>query len=122
VRVVYSPLDAVELARQNPDKAVIFFGVGFETTMPATAMAIRLAADYSLNNFSVLCVHNTMPAALRALLASGEVRVSGLLSGHVTTIMAPRPATLSPGAGFPAPLPASNRGHDAGPRIHPAAD
>ncbi len=88
VRVVYSPLDAVELARQEPDREVVFFGVGFETTMPATAMAIRLAAEYGLANFSVLCVHKTMPAALRALLSSGEVRVSGLLCpGHVTTII-----------------------------------
>jgi hydrogenase expression/formation protein HypD len=88
VRVVYSPLDAVELARQNPEKEVVFFGVGFETTMPATAMAIRLAAEQGSVNFAVLCVHKTMPAALRALLASGEVRVSGLLCpGHVTTII-----------------------------------
>ena len=88
VRVVYSPLDAVELARQEPGKHLIFFGVGFETTMPAIAMAIRLAAEQRLDNFSVLCVHKTMPAALRALLASGEVRVSGLLCpGHVTTII-----------------------------------
>ena len=88
VRVVYSPLDAVELARQESGKHVVFFGVGFETTMPAVAMAIRLAAEQRLDNFSVLCVHKTMPAALRALLASGEVRVSGLLCpGHVTTII-----------------------------------
>ena len=88
VRVVYSPLDAVELARQNPEREVVFFGVGFETTMPATAMAMRLAAEYGLANFAVLCVHKTMPAALRALLAGGEVRVSGLLCpGHVTTII-----------------------------------
>ncbi len=88
VRVVYSPLDAVELARQEPGKHVVFFGVGFETTMPAIAMAIRLAAEQRLENFSVLCVHKTMPAALRALLTSGEVRVSGLLCpGHVTTII-----------------------------------
>ncbi|HEY9074728.1 MAG TPA: hydrogenase formation protein HypD, partial [Desulfobaccales bacterium] len=88
VRVVYSPLDAVELARQESGKHMVFFGVGFETTMPAVAMAIRLAAEQRLDNFSVLCVHKTMPAALRTLLASGEVRVSGLLCpGHVTTII-----------------------------------
>ncbi len=88
VRVVYSPLDAVELARQTPAKQVIFFGVGFETTMPATALAIKTAAGSGLENFSVWCVHKTMPAALQALLASGEVRVSGLLCpGHVTTII-----------------------------------
>jgi hydrogenase expression/formation protein HypD len=88
VRVVYSPLDAVELAQQEPEMQVVFFGVGFETTMPATAMAIRQAAAHDLDNFSVLCVHKTMPGALRALLAGGEVRVSGLLCpGHVTTII-----------------------------------
>jgi hydrogenase expression/formation protein HypD len=88
VRVVYSPLDAVELARQAPDKHLAFFGVGFETTMPATALAIKSAAAYNLDNFSVWCVHKTMPAALKALLAGGEVRVSGLLCpGHVTTII-----------------------------------
>ena len=86
--MVYSPLDAVDLARREPGKQVVFFGVGFETTMPAVALAIRLAAQQRLENFSVLCVHKTMPAALRALLASGEVRVSGLLCpGHVTTII-----------------------------------
>jgi hydrogenase expression/formation protein HypD len=88
VRVVYSPLDAVELARQTPDKHLVFFGVGFETTMPATALAIQTAAGHGLDNFSVCCVHKTMPAALQALLSSGEVRVSGLLCpGHVTTII-----------------------------------
>jgi hydrogenase expression/formation protein HypD len=88
VRVVYSPLDAVELARQTPGKQVVFFGVGFETTMPAVAMAITLAASLQLENFSVLCVHKTMPAALGALLASDDLRVSGLLCpGHVTTII-----------------------------------
>jgi len=88
VRVVYSPLDAVELARQTPEKHVVFFGVGFETTMPATALAIKTAAQYGLDNFSIWCVHKTMPAALQALLAAGEVRVSGLMCpGHVTTII-----------------------------------
>ncbi len=88
VRVVYSPLDAVEQARKEPARHCVFFGVGFETTMPAIAMAIRLAAEQGLDNFSVLCVHKTMPPALKALLASGEVRVSGLLCpGHVTTII-----------------------------------
>ena len=88
VRVVYSPLDAVELARREPARHVVFFGVGFETTMPATALAVQAAAASGLDNFSVWCVHKTMPAALRALLGSGEVRVTGLLCpGHVTTII-----------------------------------
>jgi hydrogenase expression/formation protein HypD len=88
VRIVYAPFDAVEIARQESEKEVVFFGVGFETTMPATALAILTAAERRLDNFSVFCVHKTMPGALRALLASGEVRVSGLLlPGHVTTII-----------------------------------
>jgi len=88
VRVVYSPLDAVKLARQTPEQYLVFLGVGFETTMPATALAIRAAAQCGLDNFSVWCVHKTMPAALRALLGGGEARVSGLLCpGHVTTII-----------------------------------
>jgi len=90
VRVVYAPLDAVSLAREYPGREVIFFGVGFETTMPATALAVKAAAAQNLGNFSVFSVHKTMPGALRALLASGEVRVSGLLlPGHVTTITGP---------------------------------
>jgi hydrogenase expression/formation protein HypD len=90
VRVVYSPFDAVDLAKKEPepDKQFIFFGVGFETTMPATALAIQTAAAAHLKNFSVFCVHKTMPAALRALLASPDVQVSGLLlPGHVSAIV-----------------------------------
>jgi hydrogenase expression/formation protein HypD len=88
VSVVYAPLDAVALARENPQQEVIFFGVGFETTMPATALAVKVAAAEGLKNFSVLSVHKTMPAALQVLLGSGEVKVSGLiLPGHVTAII-----------------------------------
>jgi hydrogenase expression/formation protein HypD len=88
VKVVYSPLDAVDLAREEKEQSVVFFGVGFETTMPATAVAIKAAAAAKLDNFSVFCVHKTMPGALKALLAAGEVQVSGLLCpGHVTTII-----------------------------------
>jgi hydrogenase expression/formation protein HypD len=88
VRFVYAPLDAVDVARREPDKQVVFFGVGFETTMPTTALALKTAAAFGLDNFTLFCVHKTMPAALRALLASGEVKVSGLLlPGHVTTII-----------------------------------
>ena len=87
-RVVYAPLDAVDIAKQNPERQVIFFGVGFETTMPATALAIQAAASENLQNFTVFSVHKTMPRALNALLTSGEVKVSGLLlPGHVTTII-----------------------------------
>jgi len=88
VKVVYSPLDVVDLAREAKEKSVVFFGVGFETTMPATALAIQTAAAAKLDNFSVFCVHKTMPGALRALLSAGEAQVSGLLCpGHVTTII-----------------------------------
>jgi hydrogenase expression/formation protein HypD len=88
VKVVYSPLDAVDLAKQESGKHVVFFGVGFETTMPATAVAIQVAAAAQVDNFSVFCVHKTMPEALKALLSGGEVKVSGLLCpGHVTTII-----------------------------------
>lgn len=88
VRVVYSPLDAVEIAQGESEKHVVFFGVGFETTMPAVVLAITTAAECKTANFSVYCVHKTMPSALRALLSSGEVGVSGLLlPGHVTTII-----------------------------------
>jgi len=90
VRVVYAPLDAVALAREHPQNEVIFFGVGFETTMPAVAVALKAAAEDKVTNFSVFSVHKTMPAALRALLGSGELKVSGLLlPGHVTTIIGP---------------------------------
>ena len=88
VRIVYSPFDAVDLAQKEPDKQFVFFGVGFETTMPATALAIQTAAAANLKNFSVFCVHKTMPAALRALLASPDLQVSGLLlPGHVSAIV-----------------------------------
>jgi hydrogenase expression/formation protein HypD len=88
VRIVYSPFDVVDLAQREPNKQFVFFGVGFETTMPATALAIQTAAAAGLENFSVFCVHKTMPAALRALLASAGLQVSGLiLPGHVSTIV-----------------------------------
>lgn len=97
VQVVYAPLDAVTLARNNPPKEVIFFGVGFETTMPATALAVKVAAAENLDNFSLFSVHKTMPAALRALLGGGEVKVSGLLlPGHVTTIIGPEAYSFIP--------------------------
>ena len=97
VRVVYAPLDAVALAREHPQNEVIFFGVGFETTMPATALAVKVAAAEGLRNFSILSVHKTMPAALQVLLGSGEVKVSGmLLPGHVTAIIGPEAYSFIP--------------------------
>jgi hydrogenase expression/formation protein HypD len=88
VRVVYSPLDAVEIARAAPDREVVFFAVGFETTAPANAMAAYRARLDGLSNFSMLVSHVLVPPALRALLEGGERRIHGFLAaGHVCTIM-----------------------------------
>lgn len=96
IKVVYSPFDVVDIAEE--DTEVIFFGVGFETTMPATALAIISAAERGLSNFSVYCAHKTIPNALRALLSSDDVRVSGLLlPGHVTTIIGAEAYEFIPG-------------------------
>ncbi len=88
VRMVYSPLDAVKLAEQNPATEVVFFGVGFETTAPATAMAVYQAAQKKLKNFSMLISHVLVPPAMEALLSSPNCRVQGFLAaGHVCTVM-----------------------------------
>ena len=88
VRIVYSPLDAVKLAEQNPAKEIVFFGVGFETTAPATAMAIYQAAEKKLANFSMLISHVLVPPAMEALLSSPNCRVQGFLAaGHVCAVM-----------------------------------
>ncbi len=88
VRIVYSPLDALALARQHPDKQVVFFAVGFETTTPHTAMAVAQAQREGLDNFSMLVSHVRVPPAIEALLSSPGNRVQGyLLAGHVCTVM-----------------------------------
>jgi len=88
VRVVYNPLEAVKLAEQNPTRDVVFFGVGFETTAPATAMAVYQAAQKKLRNFSLLVSHVLVPPAIEAILSSPECRVKGFLAaGHVCTVM-----------------------------------
>jgi hydrogenase expression/formation protein HypD len=88
VRIVYSPLDAMKLAEQNPDKEVVFFGVGFETTAPATAMAVFQAAHRGLKNFSMLISHVLVPPAIEALMSSPNCRVQGFLAaGHVCAVM-----------------------------------
>ena len=88
VRIVYSPLDALALARKNPDKEVVFFAVGFETTAPANAMAVWRAKALGITNFSVLVSHVTVPPAMVALLESPDNRIQGFLAaGHVCTIM-----------------------------------
>ncbi len=88
VRIVYSPLDAVKLAEVNPAKEVVFFGVGFETTAPATAMAVFQAAQKGLKNFSMLISHVLVPPAIEALMSSSNCRVQAFLAaGHVCTVM-----------------------------------
>lgn len=88
VRVVYSPLDALKLAIQHPDREVVFFAVGFETTAPANAMAVYAASREGVRNFSVLVSHVLVPPAMRAILASPLSRVQGFLAaGHVCTVV-----------------------------------
>jgi len=88
VRVVYSPLDAVEIAEKNPNKEVVFFGVGFETTAPANAMSVHLAKRRGLRNFSLLVSHVLVPPAISAILESPGNQVQGfLLAGHVCSVM-----------------------------------
>ena len=88
VRMVYSPLDAVKLAEKNPGRQVVFFGVGFETTAPANAMAAWLARKKGIANFSLLISHVRVPPAVEALLADPECRVEGFIApGHVCTVM-----------------------------------
>ena len=87
VRIVYSPIDAVTLAKKNPDRQVVFFAVGFETTAPANAMAAVQAAKLGLENFSMLVSHVLVPPAMRAVLDSPANRVQGFLAaGHVCAI------------------------------------
>jgi hydrogenase expression/formation protein HypD len=88
VHVVYSPLDAVEIARSNPDREVVFFAVGFETTAPASAMAVLHARAAGVHNFSMLVSHVTVPTAIQTILEAPDSRVEGLLAaGHVCTVM-----------------------------------
>jgi hydrogenase expression/formation protein HypD len=88
VRTVYSPLDALELARSNPSREVVFFAVGFETTAPVTAMAVRRASELRICNFSLLVSHVVVPPAVEAILAAPRNRVQAILAaGHVCTVM-----------------------------------
>lgn len=88
VRVVYSPLDAIRLARENPDRQVVFFAIGFETTAPANCMSVLQAQSSGLDNFSLLVSHVCVPPAMRAILGSPNNRVQGFLAaGHVCTVM-----------------------------------
>jgi len=88
VRIVYSPLDAVKIAEEHPQKEVAFFAVGFETTAPANAMAVLHAAQKELSNFTILVSHVLVPPAMEAVLSSPENRVRGFLAaGHVCAVM-----------------------------------
>ncbi len=88
VRVVYSPLDALKLARDNPDRQVVFFGIGFETTAPANAMTVYQARRLGIHNFSLLVSHVLVPPAMAAIMESPSCRVQGFLAaGHVCSVM-----------------------------------
>lgn len=88
VRILYSPVDALKIAQDNPDRQVVFFGVGFETTAPANAMAVWQAKQLGIENFSLLAAHVLVPPAMRAILSSETNRVQAFLAaGHVCTVM-----------------------------------
>jgi hydrogenase expression/formation protein HypD len=88
VRVVYSPLDAVRLAQENPDKQVVFFAIGFETTAPPNAMSVIQAQALGLKNYSILVSHGCVPPAMHAILSSPQNRIQGFLAaGHVCAVM-----------------------------------
>jgi hydrogenase expression/formation protein HypD len=92
VRMVYSPLDALKLARENPDREVVFYAIGFETTAPSTALTILRAAEEGVSNFSVFCNHVTIVPPMKAILDSPDLRLDGFLGpGHVSTVIGIRP-------------------------------
>ncbi|MBL3586850.1 hydrogenase formation protein HypD [Rhodovulum sulfidophilum] len=92
IRMVYSPLDALELARRNPDRQVVFFGLGFETTTPSTALSIQQAAREGLENFNVFCNHITVPEPIRALLDDPHMVLDGFVGpGHVSMVIGTHP-------------------------------
>lgn len=92
IRIVYSPLDALALAEQNPDRQVVFFGLGFETTMPSTALILQQARQRNLQNFTVFCQHITIIPTLRSLLEQPDVRIDGFLApGHVSMVIGTHP-------------------------------
>ncbi len=92
VRIVYSPLDALAIARDNPGREVVFFGVGFETTAPAIALTLMHARGLDLRNFTVFCNHVLVAPALRAILDSPDTAIDGFIGpGHVSTVIGTRP-------------------------------
>jgi hydrogenase expression/formation protein HypD len=97
VRMVYSPLDALRIAKQNPDRQIVFFAIGFETTAPSTALTLRRAKAERVGNFSVMCSHVTIVPPLRALLESPDLRLDGFIGpGHVSTVVGARPFEFIP--------------------------
>ncbi len=98
VRMVYSPLDALRIAEANPDRQVVFFAVGFETTAPSTAVTLLKAKERGVANFSVFCNHVTIVPPLKAILESPDLRLDGFLGpGHVSTVIGNRPYRFVPG-------------------------
>ena len=92
IEIVYSPLDAIALAQAHPDRQVVFVGVGFETTTPLVARAVKRAADLGLSNFSIFAAHKNMPGALEAIVADPQLKIDALiLPGHVSTIIGAEP-------------------------------
>jgi hydrogenase expression/formation protein HypD len=97
VRMVYSPLDALNLARERPDREVVFFGLGFETTMPSTALTVLKAEREGIRNFSLFCNHITIIPTIKALLDSPEMELDGFLGpGHVSMVIGTRPYRFIP--------------------------
>jgi hydrogenase expression/formation protein HypD len=95
VRFVYSPLDAFKLARQHPDRQVVFFAIGFETTAPSTAVTLLRAKAEGVKNFSVFCNHVTIIPAIKAILDSPDLRLDGFIGpGHVSMVIGMRPYTF----------------------------
>jgi hydrogenase expression/formation protein HypD len=92
IRMVYSPLDALELARKNPDREVVFFALGFETTMPSTALTVMQAEKEQINNFSLFCNHITTVPTIKAILDSPDMKLDGFLApGHVCMVVGESP-------------------------------
>lgn len=95
IRMVYSPLDALRLAQQHPERQVVFFAIGFETTAPSTALTLRRARELGVTNFSVFCNHVTIIPAIRAILESPGMRLDAFIGpGHVSTVIGCRPYTF----------------------------
>jgi hydrogenase expression/formation protein HypD len=92
IRMVYSPLDALRIARQNPDKQIVFYAIGFETTAPSTALTVLRAKAEGITNFSVFCNHVTIIPAIKAILDSPDLRLDAFIGpGHVSTVIGCRP-------------------------------